>query len=81
MNTLSQSVKNASVNDKITLKNALNIVKPIDEEREKTVDLLTRLEKQVGMTMGEEILSHIADMKGVKFNSIEYHYEKPHGEQ
>lgn len=81
MQTLEQSLKNLAVNHKVEFIKAIAIVKPIDEERKETIELLKRVERQVGMTLGEEILSHIAKIEGRKFNSLEYNYERPNGEQ
>lgn len=78
---LSESIKQSANKDIISVKSALAIVSPIDTEREETIDLLKRLEKEVGMTLGSEINEHIAKMQGQKFNSAAYHYEKQIGDQ
>jgi hypothetical protein len=75
MNTLEQAIKNLSVNHKVETLKAISLVKRIDAERLETVELLKICVKQVGMTLGEDILKHIAGMEGTRFNSTEYHYE------
>lgn len=81
MNTITESIKQAAKKEVISLKSALAIVALIDKEREETIELLKRLEKNVGMMQGEEINIHIANMKGQKFNSVEYFFERMPEEQ
>lgn len=81
MQTLTQQLKNAANKGCINLATAEKIAAPIDAEREATITLLRKVERQVGMDLGEQINAHIADMQGVRFNAVDYHYEKPVGEQ
>lgn len=81
MQTIQQILKSHSVNGVISVEKAAAAVRSIDEEREATVALLKKAEKQVGMYLGEEINSHLAVMTGTRFSSVDYHYEIPNGEQ
>lgn len=81
MSNLSQDFKNLATNGKLSLDRVLFIINPIDEERVQTQLLLRKLEKEVGLTLGEEINTHIAKMNNTKFNLVQYHYEKPVGDQ
>lgn len=55
--------------------------KALKEQQAESVRLLKQCSTQVGMMLGEEILAHVADLSGSHFNSKEYHYERPVGEQ
>ena len=81
MQNLTDQIKNNALDGKITLQKAIAIIAPIDIERQETVELLLVLEKQVGQYYGEQIKILLAKMEGKKFNSVEYHYEKPVGDQ
>ena len=75
MTTIQQILKNTAVNGVISLERAAKIAEPLDQERAATIELLRRLDRQVGMTVGEIINKHIAAMQGTKFNEVDYHYE------
>jgi hypothetical protein len=60
---------------------ALEIASQIDKEREKTQELLRKLEKWVGMTLKEEIEIHLSEMNGTTFNPISFHYDRLNGDQ
>jgi hypothetical protein len=81
MQTITQTLKNQSNNGAIPLDRALTIAAPLDKEREATVALLKELERQVGMTYGDKINAHIADMNGTRFNDVEYWADRLPGEQ
>lgn len=49
--------------------------------QEESVRLLKASKGQCGMMLGEEIEEHVALLTGSHFNSKEYHYERPVGEQ
>lgn len=76
MKSLTQSLKNITVNKTIPAEPALKLAVEIDYEREQTKILLKSLEGQVGMHWGEEIKSHLAKMDGTNFNSMAYNYER-----
>ncbi len=78
---ITQTIRSAAVNGVISLEKALKIAAKIDEERNGTQELLQECEKHVGMLLGEKINVHVAAMNGTTFNLVEYHYEKPVGEQ
>jgi hypothetical protein len=79
--TITQTIKNASVNGVINIDKALKIAEALDQEREQTTNLLRKCEKNVGMHLGEEINVHLANMNGTKFSTVDYHYESMPGEQ
>jgi hypothetical protein len=79
--TITQLLKNAAINGSIRLDRALRIAAELDTEREQTKALLKECENNVGMLLGEKINEHLAKMSGVRFNALDYHYEKPVGEQ
>lgn len=81
MSTITQQLKSRAINGHINTTEAERVATPFDQEREQTIALLKECEKNVGLYLGEKILSHIASMTGGYFNSVEYHYEKPVGEQ
>lgn len=81
MQTIQQQLRNASNNGCISLEKALRLAQAIDEERTQTVGLLKECERNVGMYLGEKINEHVAAMTGAKFNAVDYHYERPVGEQ
>jgi hypothetical protein len=81
MQSIQQTLRNAAVNGVISVDKALQLAGAYDKEREATVDLLSECEKESGMFLGPKIKAHIAKMTGRHFNEIEYHYEKPVGEQ
>ena len=81
MTTISNTLKKKSINGHISTNEALLAAAPYDAERAKTVQLLKKCEKNVGMYLGEEINQHLAEMEGSYFNSRDYHYERPVGEQ
>lgn len=81
MNRLQQAIKNAAVNGVITLQAALNIAKQFDQDEEESVNLLTQCKSHVGMVIGDPLRAHLAKVKGTYFNSKEFHYERPVGEQ
>lgn len=56
-------------------------IKMLKTNQEESVRLLKSCSTQVGMMLGEQIHEHIAAISGGHFNSKEYHYEKPVGEQ
>lgn len=67
-----------NMNTTINLQREITILKT---QRAESMALLKLCEKQVGMMLGEEIRAHVASVEGTHFNSKEYHYEKPVGEQ
>lgn len=75
MQTIQQILKNTAVNGVISVERAVQAVQAFDEERAATVDILKKLEKQVGMTDGEKINAHLSAMTGQYFNPVDYHYE------
>ncbi|GAA4338559.1 hypothetical protein GCM10023149_48600 [Mucilaginibacter gynuensis] len=77
---VTQLIKGAAGNGVIG-ERMLKIAAQVDEEREKTINLLRELERHVGMHHGEKINAHIAEMTGTYFNERDYHYERPVGEQ
>ncbi len=81
MQSITDSFKNASVNGQISLDKALKIVSFYEQERQETKELLRRCEKESGMVLGESINEHLSKMDGRRFNEVDYHYEKPVGEQ
>lgn len=64
-----------------TITNLQRENKVLKEQQAESVRLLKQCSTQVGMMLGESILEHVAAMEGTHFNSKEYHYEKPVGEQ
>lgn len=78
---ITEALKKASAGETIDLERALKIAAEFDREREDTMTLLKKCEKNVGMILGEDINQHLATMCGRKFNAIDYHYEKPVGDQ
>lgn len=81
MKKITSIFKSAALGSKISVETAIKVLEPIDQEREETINLLKRCEKEVGMVLGEDINQHIANMSGRIFNPIDYHYEKPVGDQ
>lgn len=81
MNTITQQLKSKATNGHIPANDAVKVAAQFDAERLATVELLKECEKNVGMYLGEKILSHIAGMTGGHFNERDYHYERPVGEQ
>lgn len=81
MQTIQQTLKNASVGGKISIDKALRLAAAFDQERTVTVDLLKQCERNVGMTLGEDINAHVAKMTGGHFSAQEYHAERLPGEQ
>jgi hypothetical protein len=79
--TITQQLKNAAINGSINLEKALKIAQAYDEQCTTTTALLKECERNVGMYLGEKINEHIAEMDGAKFNAVDYHYERPVGEQ
>lgn len=66
------------------MNNTINLQREIATlkmQQAESVRLLEQCSKQVGMMLGEQIQEHVASITGGHFNSKEYHYEKPHGEQ
>ncbi|MBB6109726.1 hypothetical protein SAMN05421821_105143 [Mucilaginibacter lappiensis] len=81
MQTIQQILKNTAVNGVISIDKALEVANKFDQERTATAELLKKCEKNVGMYLGEEINAHVANMTGQHFSAVDYHYEKPVGEQ
>jgi len=52
-----------------------------EEMQQENIYLLNRCKKQVGMDIGEDIEKQLADMKGMRFSSVDYHAERMPGEQ
>lgn len=81
MQTLTQSIKSASVNGNIAIERAVKLAEDVDRERSITQELLKKLSSQVGMVLREEIEEHLAGMNGIKFNSTAFNYERLNGDQ
>lgn len=81
MNTITEELKSKAINGHINTSEAERVASAFDSERQTTVELLKECEKNVGMYLGEKILTHLAKMTGGYFNERDYHYEKPVGEQ
>jgi hypothetical protein len=81
MNRLQQAFNNAAVNDLIKKPAAVKIARQFDEQEEAAVNLLKECLSWTGMDLGGRIREHLASVEGKKFNSTEYFYEKPVGEQ
>jgi len=81
MNRLQTALRNASTNGVITLPAALRIAKQFDEEEEETLNLITQCKSQVGMTLGGDLRTHEARLKGQVFNEKAFHFERlPEGQ-
>ena len=78
---ITQELKNAANKGCIALPTAEKIGAAIDNEREATITLLRKVERQVGMDLGEQINAHIAEMQGTYFNERDYNFERLPGEQ
>lgn len=81
MQTLTQSIKSASVNGNIAIERAVKLAEDVDRERSITQELLKKLSSQVGMVLREEIEEYLAGMNGIKFNSTAFNYERLNGDQ
>jgi hypothetical protein len=81
MQSIQQTLKNASVGGAIPVDKAIKLAAGYDAERIQVVEILKECEKNVGMTLGGEILKLIAKITGGHFSEVEYNYEKPVGEQ
>lgn len=81
MQPISEQIRNMAVDGKVKLSDALRIADAIDKEREETQVVLKRCLKETGMILGEQINIHLASMKGTRFSSLDYFYDKPTGEQ
>jgi hypothetical protein len=75
MQSIQQTLRNAAVNGVISVDKAIQLAGAYDKEREESAALFKKLEKQVGMDLGERINEHLAAMNGTRFNPIDYHYE------
>lgn len=81
MQTLEQQLRGNAIDGKIPLTKGLQIATAIDEERQETVELLKKLQKQLGQHWGEQIEEHLSKMTGKKFSSVEYNFERlPNGQ-
>lgn len=56
-------------------------IKLLKEQQNESARLLKACVPHLGMMLGEEILSHLAVVKGSYFNSADYHAERLPGEQ
>ncbi|MBB2148804.1 hypothetical protein [Pedobacter gandavensis] len=81
MNRLQTALKNATVNGVIQLAAAIKIARQFDEDEETSLSLISQCKSQVGMMLGEDLRAHEAKLKGAFFNSKEFHFERPVGEQ
>jgi hypothetical protein len=81
MNRLQQAFNNAAVNDLIKKPDAVKLARQFDEQEEASVNLLKECLPWVGMDLGSRISEHLASIQGKRFNTTEYFYEKPVGEQ
>lgn len=73
--TISQQLKNLSINGCISLDNAMKLAKVLDTQRDTAITLLKQAERNCGMHLGEQINVHLAAVEGTYFNPEEYNFE------
>lgn len=66
-----------AVAGKVEIERIAALIKQTQELMARSIDLLTRCERQVGMHLGEEIQQLTSEMRGQRFDAAQYHYEKP----
>lgn len=76
-----QQIKTHSRDGKIGAGNAQVIAKKADEYLAEAVELINDAIKETGMVFGERAAEFMARLKGHKFSSVEFNYERPNGEQ
>jgi len=76
MKTITDAIKQKSLNGQIKESDALAIAKKADELLAEALEMLTNCKKQVGMFIGGEISELQAKIKGEQFNEREYNYER-----
>jgi hypothetical protein len=76
MRTITDALKQKSLNGQIKESDALAIAKRADELLASAFEMLTTCKKQVGMFIGGEISELQAKIKGEQFNEREYNYER-----
>lgn len=81
MQKLETLFRSSSTSEVLSKEKAIEIAIQIDKEREKTQELLRKLEKWVGMTLKEEIEIHLSEMNGTTFNPISFHYDRLNGDE
>lgn len=73
--TITQQLKNLSVNGCISLDKAIKLATVLDGQRDTATKLLKSCELNVGMHLGEQINVHLAAVEGTYFNAEEYNFE------
>jgi hypothetical protein len=76
-----QQIKSQSNGGHVNTGSAATIARKADEFLKEAMELIEDAVRETGMVFGEKAAEFAARVKGHKFSAVEFHYEKPNGEQ